>query len=83
VYEEIKITATSREDLEDRLIKEHAGQHKLGEFSTEELIELTKDLMKVLAEEKNPDETNRDYNERISNNVISVLDIEDKWEMMT
>jgi hypothetical protein len=82
-YEEIKITATSREDLEDRLIKEHAGQHKLGEFSTEELIELTKDLMKVLAEEKNPDETNRDYNERISNNVISVLDIEDKWEMMT
>lgn len=82
-YEEIKVSATSREDLEDRLIKEHAGQYKLGELSSEELIELTKDIMKVLAEEKNPDETNRDYNERIKSNVILVMGIEDEWEMIT
>ena len=81
-YEEIKVTATSREDLEDKLIKEHAGQHKLGKLSNKELIELTKNLMKVLVEEKKPDETNRDYNERIRKNVISVFGIRDEWEEM-
>ncbi|MEA2089881.1 MAG: exonuclease SbcCD subunit D [Thermoproteota archaeon] len=82
-YEEIKVTATSRGDLEDRLIREHAGQHKLGKLSNKELFELTKNMMQVLAEEKKLDETNRDYDERIRNNVISVLDIGDEWEETT
>lgn len=78
-YEEIKVISTSKEDLEDRLIREHAGQHKLGKFNNEELVELTKNLMKVLAEDKKTDETNRDYNERIKNDIISVLGIGVEW----
>ncbi|NIP66806.1 hypothetical protein GWN63_04335 [Candidatus Bathyarchaeota archaeon] len=81
-YEEVKVTATSREDLEDRLIREHAGQHKLGKLSDQDLVELTKSLMTVLAQEKRVDETNRDYNQRMRNNIISVLGIRDRWEEM-
>lgn len=79
-YQEIRVTATSREDLEGKLTKEHAGQHKLGKLSDKELIELTKNLMKVLAEEKKPDEKNKDYDERVRNGVVSVLGIKDEWE---
>jgi len=78
-YEEIKVTATSRDDLEDKLIKEHAGQHKLEKLSKKKQAELTKNLMTVLAEEKKTDETNQDYNDRIRNHVISVLGIRDEW----
>ena len=79
-YEEIKVSSVSREDLEDKLIREHVGQHKLGKLSSEELVQLTKGLMKVLAEDKKLEETNRDYSERIRNNIISVLGIEDEWK---
>jgi exonuclease SbcD len=82
-YEEIKVSSASREDLEDRLIREHVGQHKLGKLSNNELVKLTQNLMKVLAEDKKLDETNKDYSERIKNNVVSVLGIEDEWEELT
>ena len=78
-YEEIKVTATSRDDLEDKLINEHAGQHQLGNLSKKTQAELTKNLMTVLAEEKKTDETNKDYNDRIRNHVISVLGIREEW----
>ncbi|UCE43449.1 MAG: DNA repair exonuclease [Candidatus Bathyarchaeota archaeon] len=81
-YEEITVTSTSREDLEDRLVREHVGQHKLGKLSDKELFKLTKNLMKVLAEEKKPDETKRDYNERVRGNIVSALGIGDEWEEM-
>ncbi|MFW6110615.1 MAG: metallophosphoesterase family protein [Thermoproteota archaeon] len=79
-YEEIKVSANSREELEDKLIQEHAGQHKLGGLAPQEQVELTKKVMAVLAEEQDTEETNRDYRRRMSENLISVLGIQEEWK---
>ncbi|UCG45631.1 MAG: exonuclease SbcCD subunit D [Candidatus Bathyarchaeota archaeon] len=79
-FEEIKVSPTSRGDLEDRLIREHIGQCKLGPLTSDELVGLTKSLLKALAEGKTLDETNKNYNERMMNSIISVLGIKDEWE---
>ncbi|MHA1907083.1 MAG: metallophosphoesterase family protein [Candidatus Thorarchaeota archaeon] len=79
-YREIKVTATSREDLEDKLIQEHAGQLKMKGIDKQKEIRLTKDLIKSLAEGKSPDEKKKDYQARLESDVLTVLGIKDKWE---
>ncbi len=79
-YEEIKVTATTREELEDRLIREHAGRWGLGDLDRDAQIELTNIMMKVLAEEQRPGERKNDYDERIKRNAVSALGLEEEWE---
>jgi DNA repair exonuclease SbcCD nuclease subunit len=79
-YKEIKVTAASREDLEDKLIQEHAGQLKIKGIDKKKEIRLTKDLIKALVDGKSPDEKKKDYQARLESDILTVLGIKDKWE---
>lgn len=82
-YEEIRITSESRQELEDRLVREHAGKHKLRNLSGEKRVKLTKSLLEVLSQEKGIDETNVDYEERLTESILNVLCIEKEWNEYT
>jgi DNA repair exonuclease SbcCD nuclease subunit len=79
-YREIKVTVTSREDLEDKLIQEHAGQLKMKGIDTAKEIGLTKNLIKTLVEGKSPDEKKKNYQARLESDILTILGIKDKWE---
>jgi DNA repair protein SbcD/Mre11 len=68
-FSEIKITATSVEDIEDKLIKEHLGQKEID--LDEET--LTKDLIKILSMDKKEGERIIDFEKRIKEEVESVF----------
>lgn len=79
-FKEIKVTATSREDLEDKLIREHAGQLKIRGMDKNNEIRLTKNLIKTLVEGKLTDEAKKDYLVRMESGILTVLGIKEEWE---
>lgn len=82
-YEEISIEQTStKEELEDKLIREQVGQHELGKLSVDKRIELTKSLLQFLSEEKNEGERNADYTDRIFDGATNILGIKKELEAL-
>jgi len=79
-YEEIEVLAENREDLEDRLIKEHAGAHKLLNLTKEQRFDLTKMLLRVLSQEKEIDETNADYERGLTQAILETTGLGKEWD---
>ena len=75
-FEEIKIDTGSTEDAEDAIIKEHLGQIKVSNMDIEKEEALIKEMMKVLATEKQEGETNPYFERRIKEEMSKVLDVE-------
>lgn len=74
-YEEVKVTTSNREELENRLIEENAGQIPVDGRDKEEQIRLTKALFEILSKEKQEDETNDDYQTRLREEILQELDL--------
>ena len=72
-FEEIKITSSSVDELEDTLIKEHIGQINTS-FSDRE-GDIIKSLMKILGEDKNEGERVHQYQARLKSEVQKLLDL--------
>ena len=70
-FEEIKVSTDSVEDIEEKLLTEHAGQLKIMPAQKE--IELAKELMRVLSLEKDEGERVADFEKRISEDVDKLL----------
>jgi hypothetical protein len=70
-FQEIKVSTASVDELEDKIIKEHAGQLKLLPASEE--ITLAKELMRVLSAEKDEGERIADFEKRISQDMDKLL----------
>ncbi len=75
-FEEIKIETSSVQEIEDNLIREHIGQIKVKDLSAAKEIEITKELIISLYDEKNEGETVRDFEKRVKENVYKILNIE-------
>ncbi len=75
-FEEIKIDTSSTEDAEDAIIKEHLGQVKVTNMDIEKEEALIKEMMKILATEKQEGETNPDFEHRVKEETSKVLDID-------
>ncbi len=74
-FEEIKIEKASTEEIEDKLINEHIGQIKM--FDPEKEKELTKKMIESLSIGKEEGETNKDFENRIKENLINVLELKE------
>lgn len=75
-FEEVEIIPDmSVNDLEKKIIQEHASQMKLGGLTDEQAINMVFELMNVLKDEKLEGETNEVYNERIKTNAKKVLEL--------
>jgi len=70
-FEEIKVSTASVEDIEERLIMEHAGQLKL--MPPDKEAALAKELIRVLSAEKDEGERIIDFEKRISQDVDKLL----------
>ena len=71
IFEEIKITQSTPEEMEDNLIKEHLQQIKVFDKETE--FELTKSLLINLNKTKREGETNNDFLDRIEKELDLML----------
>lgn len=72
-FEEIKLDYSSVDDIESKLISEHAGQSKA--FPADKEKELASHLLDALAKEKAEGETTADFEKRIKEDVSKVLGI--------
>ncbi|HIG97926.1 TPA: hypothetical protein HA231_00680 [Candidatus Woesearchaeota archaeon] len=70
-FEEVKIDLRSVEDVEERLISEHAGQSKAFPATKEK--ELAHQLLHILAKEKEEGETTADFEKRIKEDASKIL----------
>jgi len=67
--EEIAVDAASMDNIERRIVEEHAEKMKLGNDTTS----LIMSLMNVLKDEKGEDETNATFEEKIKGNAKKLL----------
>lgn len=79
-YEETSVEAGDREELEDRLIEEHAGQFELEGLSKGEKVALTEDLFQVLSAEQGEDETNETYGRKVRGDALETLGLKGELE---
>ena len=70
-FEEIKISASNPETMEEEIIKEHLQQNKL--YDTETELSLTKNLLSALTTTKKEGETVSDFQERIIQEIDKLL----------
>ncbi len=70
-FEEVKISENSVEQIEANLINEHSGQ--LQTFEKEKEKEITKQLFKQLATEKQEGEKNADFEKRIQESADKII----------
>ncbi len=69
-FEEIKISTSSIEEMEENLIREHIGAPQYLGIEEERLL---KDLMRTFASEKKEGEVSKDYESRIKEDTDDVL----------
>jgi DNA repair protein SbcD/Mre11 len=72
-FEEIKISQSNPENVEEEIIKEHLQQIKLFDTNTE--LTLTKSLLNVLNTSKKEGETLTDFNFRVGEEINKLLNI--------
>ncbi|MBW2998273.1 exonuclease SbcCD subunit D [Candidatus Woesearchaeota archaeon] len=72
-FEEIKVQESSVDELENKLVNEHAGQNNELSLEVEKEKEFTKKLMSILSEEKNEDEKNDEYDGRILDSMNQTI----------
>ncbi len=72
-FEEIKLAASNPETMEEEIIKEHLQQNKVYDAETEFL--LTKSLLTALTTSKKEGETLSDFQERIIQEIIRILNL--------
>jgi hypothetical protein len=74
-YEEINISESTPQDVEELLIKEHLGQIKVTGFDSIKEYSITTDLMNILCSEKHEGEKVSEYDERVKKEVDKVLEL--------
>jgi hypothetical protein len=74
-FEEMRAEASSVEEIERQVIKEHAGQIKSG-FSHEKEVEIASMLLEALNREKDEGETTATFEKRIKEDISKLLGIE-------
>jgi len=71
-FEEIQVSEESAEDIQAKLIEEHAGQ--LNVFERQKEIELTKSLIYAMTDEKQEGERVIDFEKRVADEVDKIID---------
>lgn len=75
-FEEIKIDVKSVDDVEEKLIQEHLGQIKIEDLDSEKEKKLTRELMKVLSQEKVEGMTKPDFEKKIKDDAKVILELD-------
>ncbi len=77
-FDEMKIRPDDRDEIEERIFKEHAGScaaYSLKPLTGEECITTSKIMLNSLKEDKKDNETRSDYTERMISKAANVLKV--------
>jgi len=74
-FEEIKIDTSSAEEIEDKLINEHLGQIKVGNWDKDKEKTMIKNLMTVLSSDRKEGEKVYEYEARVKNDIDKLLEL--------
>ena len=74
-FENIKISTRTSDDIEESIIKEHLQQIKVDNLTPDKELNLVKDLMHSLNAEKDEGERVADFQQRIKDNILRILDL--------
>lgn len=74
-FEEIKVQASSVDEIEEKIIKEQLGKIKIKNTTLEKEESLVKSLMHSLSKEKLEGETNTTFENRLNEELNKLLDI--------
>jgi len=74
-YEEINISQSTPEDVEEIMIKEHLGQIKVTGFDVNKESRITTTLMDILSSEKHEGEKVSEYEDRVKKEVDKILEL--------
>ncbi len=72
-FEEIKVDASSPDQIENDLIKEHVGQIKIPNITEDQEVDLTKDLINTLSSQRSDGEKVADFEKRIIENLNKII----------
>ena len=72
-FEEVKMTAGDKEQIEDQLLREHSGGMPLFATTPEQRYALMQQLMKTLSLEKQEGETNAIFEKRLMDEMEEVF----------
>ncbi|MHA2246068.1 MAG: metallophosphoesterase family protein [Candidatus Hodarchaeales archaeon] len=76
-YEAIKVVAgATNEQIEERLITEHAQKSKLGNLTAKELEQNIHKLIEVLGRERKPDEAVKEYTVEMVDSFLDIMGIQ-------
>ena len=64
-FEEFQVTVADHEELETRIVREHAGQRPINGLDADGEVQLTKELLAILGEEPPEGEKKYEYEERV------------------
>ena len=71
-FEEIKVDLKSVEDIESSIIKEHLGQIKVKDFIPEKEMHVTKELIRILSQDRN-ELTKVDFENKLKEDAKNIL----------
>lgn len=73
-FEELKVDVSSVEDIESSIINEHLGQIKVKDLTPEKEMRVTKELIRILSQEKN-ELTKADFENKLKEEAKTILEI--------
>jgi len=73
-FEEIKVDLSSVEDIESSIIKEHLGQIKVKDLTPEKEMHVTKELIRILSQERN-ELTKVDFENKLKEEAKNILEL--------
>jgi hypothetical protein len=79
-FEELEIETGNIEEIEDKIIKSHLSQIKVKDFTEEKEEKVVHDLLEQFGLEKDENEKNADFEDRLADSIIKSLNIKEIWE---
>ena len=79
-FEELEVETGNIEEIEDKIIKSHLSQIKVKDFTEDKEEKLVHDLLEQFGLEKDENEKNADFEDRLTDSIIKSLNIKEIWE---
>ncbi len=73
-FEEFQVAVADHEELETRIVREHAGQRPINGLDADGEVRLTKELLAILGEEPPEGEKKYEYEERVAKAAKELLE---------
>ncbi len=79
-FEALEVETGNIEEIENKIIKSHLSQIKVKDLTEDKEEKLVHDLLEQLSLEKDENEKNADFEDRLTDSIIKSLNLKEIWE---